>query len=187
VFPLNVPNVLTLLRIVAVPVLVVALLDETPDGDLIAAAVFALAAVTDGLDGYIARRQRSVTTFGKLMDPLADKLLVVAALISLVSLDRLAAWAAMVIIAREFAVTGLRALAAERGVVIAASWLGKVKTLLQVAAIFALIVFEPAPAWADGLLYLAVAVTVISGADYFFGLRRRIEEARPVARAPESP
>jgi CDP-diacylglycerol---glycerol-3-phosphate 3-phosphatidyltransferase len=70
-------------------------------------------------------------------------------------------------------------------VVIAASWLGKVKTLLQVAAIFALIVFEPAPAWADALLYLAVAVTVISGADYFFGLRRRIEEARPVARAPE--
>jgi CDP-diacylglycerol--glycerol-3-phosphate 3-phosphatidyltransferase len=187
VFPLNVPNALTLLRIVAVPVLVVALLDETPDGDLIAAAVFALAAVTDGLDGYIARRQQSVTTFGKLMDPLADKLLVVAALISLVSLDRLAAWAAMVIIAREIAVTGLRALAAERGVVIAASWLGKLKTLLQVAAIFALIVFEPAPAWADALLYLAVAVTVISGADYFFGLRRRIEEARPVARAPESP
>jgi CDP-diacylglycerol---glycerol-3-phosphate 3-phosphatidyltransferase len=187
VFPLNVPNALTLLRIVAVPVLVVALLDETPDGDLIAAAVFALAAVTDGLDGYIARRQQSVTTFGKLMDPLADKLLVVAALISLVSLDRLAAWAAMVIIAREIAVTGLRALAAERGVVIAASWLGKLKTLLQVAAIFALIVFEPAPAWADALLYLAVAVTVISGADYFFGLRRRIEEARPVARATESP
>jgi CDP-diacylglycerol--glycerol-3-phosphate 3-phosphatidyltransferase len=187
VFPLNVPNALTLLRIVAVPVLVVALLNETPDGDLIAAAVFALAAVTDGLDGYIARRQQSITTFGKLMDPLADKLLVVAALISLVSLDRLAAWAAMVIIAREFAVTGLRGLAAERGVVIAASWLGKVKTLLQVAAIFALIVFEPAPAWADALLYLAVAVTVISGADYFFGLRKRIEEARPVARAPESP
>ena len=186
-FPLNVPNVLTLLRIVAVPVLVVALLDETPDGDLIAAAVFALAAVTDGLDGYIARRQQSITTFGKLMDPLADKLLIVAALISLVSLDRLAAWAAMVIIAREIAVTGLRGLAAERGVVIAASWLGKVKTLLQVVAIFSLIAFEPAPAWADALLYLAVAVTVISGADYFFGLRKRIEEARPVARAPESP
>jgi CDP-diacylglycerol---glycerol-3-phosphate 3-phosphatidyltransferase len=186
VFPLNVPNVLTLLRIVAVPVLVVALLDETPDGDLIAAAVFALAAVTDGLDGYIARRQQSITTFGKLMDPLADKLLVVAALISLVSLDRLAAWAAMVIIARELAVTGLRALAAERGVVIAASWLGKVKTLLQVAAIFALIVFEPAPAWADALLYLAVAVTVISGADYFFGLRRRIEAGAKTERAKDA-
>jgi CDP-diacylglycerol---glycerol-3-phosphate 3-phosphatidyltransferase len=186
VFPLNVPNVLTLLRIVAVPVLVVALLDETPDGDLIAAAVFALAAVTDGLDGYIARRQQSITTFGKLMDPLADKLLVVAALISLVSLDRLAAWAAMVIIARELAVTGLRALAAERGVVIAASWLGKLKTLLQVAAIFALIVFEPAPAWADALLYLAVAVTVISGADYFFGLRRRIEAGAQTERAKDA-
>ena len=107
-FPVNVPNVLTLLRILAVPVLVVALLDETPDGDVIAAIVFALAALTDGLDGYIARRRQQVTTFGKLMDPLADKLLVIAALISLVSLDRLAAWIAMVIIARELAVTGLR-------------------------------------------------------------------------------
>ena len=113
-FPVNVPNVLTLLRILAVPVLVVALLDETPDGDVIAAAVFALAALTDGLDGYIARRRQQVTTFGKLMDPLADKLLVIAALISLVSLDRLAAWVAMVIIARELAVTGLRSVAAEQ-------------------------------------------------------------------------
>ena len=129
-FPVNIPNVLTLLRILAVPVLVVALLDETPDGDVIAAAVFALAALTDGLDGYIARRRSEVTTFGKLMDPLADKLLVIAALISLVSLDRLAAWVAMVIIARELAVTGLRSVAAEQGVVIAASWLGKAKTLL---------------------------------------------------------
>ena len=86
-----------------------------PDGDVIAAIVFALAALTDGLDGYIARRRQQVTTFGKLMDPLADKLLVIAALISLVSLDRLAAWVAMVIIARELAVTGLRSVAAERG------------------------------------------------------------------------
>jgi CDP-diacylglycerol--glycerol-3-phosphate 3-phosphatidyltransferase len=176
VFPVNVPNVLTLLRILAVPVLVVALLDETPDGDVIAALVFALAALTDGLDGYIARRRRQVTTFGKLMDPLADKLLVIAALVSLVSLDRLAAWVAMVIIAREVAVTGLRSLAAERGVVIAASWMGKLKTLLQVAAVFALIAFDPSPAWVDALLYLAVAVTVISGVDYFLGLRRRFED-----------
>jgi CDP-diacylglycerol---glycerol-3-phosphate 3-phosphatidyltransferase len=176
VFPLNVPNVLTVLRIVAVPVLVVALLDETPDGDVIAAIVFALAALTDGLDGYIARRRQQVTTFGKLMDPLADKMLVIAALISLVSLDRLAAWVAMVIIARELAVTGLRGLAAERGVVIAASWLGKVKTGLQIAAILAVIAFDPTPVWADVLLYLAVAVTVISGADYVFGLRKRMEE-----------
>ena len=175
-FPLNVPNVLTLLRIVAVPVLVVALLDETPDGDVIAAIVFALAAFTDGLDGYIARRKKQVTTFGKLMDPLADKLLVIAALISLVSLDRLEAWVAMVIIARELAVTGLRSIAAERGVVIAASWLGKLKTALQIAAIICLIAFDPAPTWVDILLYLAVAVTLISGADYFLGIRRKLRE-----------
>jgi CDP-diacylglycerol--glycerol-3-phosphate 3-phosphatidyltransferase len=178
VFPLNLPNALTVVRILAVPVIVVALLDETPDGDVIAAVVFALAALTDGLDGYIARRRRDVTTFGKLMDPLADKLLVVAALVSLVALDRLAAWIAMVIIARELAVTGLRTLAAEQGVVIAASWLGKLKTGLQVAAIFALIAFDPSPLWVDVLLYVAVAMTVISGADYFFGLRRRIERER---------
>jgi CDP-diacylglycerol---glycerol-3-phosphate 3-phosphatidyltransferase len=177
-FPLNLPNALTVIRILAVPVIVVALLDETPDGDVIAAVVFALAALTDGLDGYIARRRRDVTTFGKLMDPLADKLLVIAALVSLVALDRLAAWVAMVIIAREIAVTGLRTVAAEQGVVIAASWLGKAKTGLQVVAIFALIAFDPAPVWVDVLLYLAVAMTVISGADYFFGLRRRIEEER---------
>ena len=184
VFPLNVPNALTMLRILAVPVIVVALLDETPNGDALAAAVFALAAATDGLDGYIARSRGSVTTFGKLMDPLADKLLVTAALVALVSLDRLAAWVAMVIIAREFAVTGLRAIAAERGIVIAASWLGKVKTVLQIAAVIALIATNPSPWWVDGLVYAAVAMTVISGADYFFGLRRRIEEQRLRAEAP---
>ncbi len=186
-FPLNVPNVLTLLRIVLVPVLVVALLGETPDGDVIAAIVFALAAFTDGLDGYIARRSKQVTTFGKLMDPLADKLLVIAALISLVSLDRLAAWVAMVIIARELAVTGLRSIAAERGVVIAASWLGKLKTALQVAAIICLIAFDPAPVWADVLLYVAVAVTLISGADYFLGLRKRLDEAAQAATTSKEP
>ncbi len=177
-FPVNVPNVLTILRIVAVPVLVVALLDETPDGDVIAAIVFALAAITDGLDGYIARRRQQITNFGKLMDPLADKLLVIAALVSLVSLDRLAAWVAMVIIARELAVTGLRTLAVEQGVVIAASWMGKAKTALQIGAILAVIAFDPTPVWVDILLYVAVAMTVISGADYFFGLRRRLEEHR---------
>ena len=185
-FPVNVPNVLTMLRILAVPVLVVALLDETPDGDVIAAIVFALAAFSDGLDGYIARRRQQVTTFGKLMDPLADKLLVIAALISLVSLDRLAAWVAMVIIAREFAVTGLRSVAAERGVVIEASWLGKVKTALQIAAIFALIAFDPAPTWVDILLYLAVAVTIISGVDYFLGIRKRMDAHAPRAEGASS-
>jgi len=187
VFPLNLPNALTLLRILAVPVVVVALLGETPNGDALAAGVFALAALTDGLDGYFARSRDAVTTFGKLMDPLADKLLITAALVSLVSLHRLQAWVAMVIIAREIAVTGLRAIAAERGVVIAASWMGKLKTVLQIAAVFALIAANPAPLWVDVLVYLAVAATVISGADYFFGLRRRLEqerEARASARDP---
>jgi CDP-diacylglycerol--glycerol-3-phosphate 3-phosphatidyltransferase len=178
VFPLNLPNVLTLLRILAAPVVVVALLGETPNGDALAAAVFALAALTDGLDGYFARSRDAVTTFGKLMDPVADKLLIAAALVSLVSLDRLAAWVAMVIIAREFAVTVMRAIAAERGIVISASWMGKVKTVLQIAAVFALIAANPAPTWVNVLVYAAVAVTVISGADYFFGLRKRIEEER---------
>jgi CDP-diacylglycerol--glycerol-3-phosphate 3-phosphatidyltransferase len=185
-FPLNVPNVLTLLRILAVPVIVVALLGETPNGDALAAGVFALAALTDGLDGYIARRRQDVTTFGKLVDPLADKLLIVAALVSLVSLGRLAAWVAMVIIARELAVTGLRAVAVEQGVVISASWLGKLKTMLQVAAVFALIIWNPSPTWVDVLVYLAVAVTVISGADYFFGLRRRVEKERETRAAAKS-
>ncbi|HEX6151893.1 MAG TPA: CDP-diacylglycerol--glycerol-3-phosphate 3-phosphatidyltransferase [Solirubrobacterales bacterium] len=175
-FPLNLPNALTLLRILAVPVVVVALLEETPNGDTLAAAVFALAAATDGLDGYFARSRDAVTTFGKLMDPLADKLLIIGALLSLVSTGRLAAWVAMVIIAREIAVTILRTIAAERGLVIAASWLGKLKTVLQIAAIIALIATNPAPLGVDILVYIALAVTVLSGVDYFFGLRKRIEE-----------
>lgn len=181
--PLNIPNALTMLRILAVPVVVVALLGEIPNGDLLAGIVFAAAAFTDGLDGYIARRKGEETTFGKLMDPLADKLLVIAALVSLVSLDRLQAWIAMVIIARELAVTGLRAVAIEQGVVISASWLGKVKTALQIAAIIGLIATDPAPLGVDLLVYAAVAVTVISGADYFFGVRRRIEHQRQEERA----
>ena len=175
--PFIVPNTLSLLRILLVPVVVVALLDETPNGDAIAAGVFALAALTDGLDGYIARSREQITTFGKLMDPIADKLLVTAALVALVSLGRLEAWIAMVIIAREFAVTGLRGVAAERGVVIQASWMGKAKTILQVAAIIALIATDPAPLGVDLLVYAAVAMTVISGVDYFFGFRRLIDEA----------
>jgi CDP-diacylglycerol---glycerol-3-phosphate 3-phosphatidyltransferase len=183
VFPINLPNVLTVARIIAVPVIVVALLGETPNGDVVAAIVFALAALTDGLDGYLARSRDAITTFVKLMDPIADKLLIVAALISLVSLGRLAGWVAMVIIAREFAVTALRAVAVEQGVVISASWLGKAKTILQVAAVFALIIWEPAPLAVDLLVYAAVALTVISGADYFFGIRKRIEAERQERRA----
>jgi CDP-diacylglycerol--glycerol-3-phosphate 3-phosphatidyltransferase len=175
-FPLNLPNLLTLLRILLVPVLVVALTEATPHGSLFAALVFAVAAVTDGLDGYIARSRRSVTTFGKVMDPIADKLLIAAALITLVSLHRVAAWVAMVIIAREFAVSGLRVAAGQQGVVIPASPLGKAKTVVQVAAIMAVIATGH---WAaQALLYVAVVITLVSGADYFLNFRRRIVEAR---------
>src|SRR3954453_7146947 len=172
VFPLNLPNLLTVLRIMLVPVLVVALLGDTQGGDVLAAVVFALASLTDFVDGYLARARDSITTFGKLMDPLADKLLVVAALISLVSLHRLAAWIAMVIITRELAVTVLRMGASGAGVIVPASNFGKVKTCLQIAAILALIAVHGQPAWVSALLYLAVAVTVLSGLDYFFGVRR---------------
>jgi CDP-diacylglycerol---glycerol-3-phosphate 3-phosphatidyltransferase len=179
VFPLNVPNALTVVRILLVPVLVAVLLEATPGGSWIAAAVFALAAVTDTLDGYLARSRRSVTTFGKVMDPIADKLLVAAALVSLVSLNRVEPWVAMVIIGREFAVSGLRIAAGVQGVVIPASRLGKLKTITQVAAILALIAASDAgDLWVQVLLYLAVAITLASGADYFLNFRRRIEEAR---------
>ena len=177
-FPVNFPNVLTVLRILLVPVLVVALLDQTPNGDLLAAIVFAVASMTDAIDGWLARRRRSITTFGKLMDPLADKLLVIGALLTLVSLGRVAAWVAMVIIAREFAVTVLRMAASQQGVVTPARSLGKVKTVMQVAMVFALILAGGSPAWVDALVYATVAVTVLSGADYFFGLRRTLAEAR---------
>ena len=174
---LNWPNFLTVVRILLVPVLVVALFSHGGSGDVFAAIVFALASVTDFVDGYLARSRDSVTTFGKLMDPLADKLLIVAALISLVSLHRIAAWVAMVIIARELAVTVMRMGATQAGVIIAASNIAKVKTCLQIAAILAVIAVHGHPAWVDVLVYVAVAVTVLSGLDYFFGLRRRIEQA----------
>ena len=174
----NLPNLLTMLRILLVPVLVVALLGETPNGDLLAAIVFAVASLTDAIDGYLARARGDVTSFGKLMDPIADKLLIVAALVALVSLDRLAAWIAMVIIAREFAVTAVRMQATQQGVVLAANWWGKAKTIVQVAAIFFLIAFDPTPLAVDLLVYAAVAITVVSGLDFFFGLRRQLDEAR---------
>jgi len=178
VFGLNLPNFLTVLRILLVPVLVVALLGAGgDDSDVLAAVVFAIASFTDAIDGWLARRREAVTTFGKLMDPVADKLLIIAALLSLVSLDRLDAWVAMVIIAREFAVTVARLAARGEGVVIAANWWGKTKTAVQVLTIFLLILVSPAPAWLDALVYAMVAVTLISGIDYFFGMRRLLREA----------
>jgi CDP-diacylglycerol--glycerol-3-phosphate 3-phosphatidyltransferase len=177
--PLNLPNFLTVVRMLLVPVLIVALLEKTGDGDLLAAIVFAVASATDAVDGYLARSRGSVTTFGKLMDPIADKLLIVAALVALVSLGRLEAWVAMVIIAREFAVTVLRvAVGTQQGVVISASALGKVKTAIQVAMVLALITVQGArPLWVSLLVYATVVVTILSGADYFFGLRRGLARA----------
>jgi CDP-diacylglycerol--glycerol-3-phosphate 3-phosphatidyltransferase len=183
VFELNLPNVLTVLRILLVPVLVAALLQEAGGGDTLAAIVFVLASFTDLLDGWIARRQKSITTFGKLMDPLADKLLVTSALVSLVSLDRVSAWVAMVIIAREFAVTGLRQLAMEHGEVIPANVWGKIKTVFQIAMVLVLITVDGSPTWVDALVVVTTVITVISGADYFFGFRSLVQ-ARQARRAP---
>lgn len=185
-FEPSLPNLLTVLRLFLVPVLIAAMLSSWEHGDLLAAVVFTGAAATDALDGWIARRRSITSNFGKLVDPLADKLLITAALVSLVSLDRLAAWVAMVIIAREFAVTGLRQLAMERGGdVIAASVWGKLKTILQVVMILLLIGIDPATLWVDLVVYVTVAVTVLSGADYFFGLRNLLDDDdRPGAGRP---
>jgi CDP-diacylglycerol--glycerol-3-phosphate 3-phosphatidyltransferase len=181
--PLNIPNVLTVIRILLVPVLVVALLEKTGGGDLLAAVVFAVASITDAIDGHLARSRNAVTTFGKLMDPIADKLLVMAALIALVSLNRLEAWVAMVIIAREFAVTVLRVAAGtQQGVVISASAFGKLKTAVQVAMVMVLIAVHGRPVWVDLLVYTTVVITVLSGADYFFGVSRRRVEPGAAAR-----
>lgn len=170
-FEPTLPNLLTVFRILLVPVLVVVLLSEVFDADWPAAVVFAVASITDVADGYLARRNDQVTNFGKLWDPLADKLLVTAALVSLVDLGKVAAWVAMVVIAREFAVTGLRQVAVEQGQVVAASVAGKVKTFLQVGMVLVLIVVDDHTVWVDLLVYATVAVTVGSGAGYFYRLQ----------------
>jgi CDP-diacylglycerol--glycerol-3-phosphate 3-phosphatidyltransferase len=166
---MNLANKLTLARILLVPIFMVFVLTRIPGGRFLAAAVFILAASTDGLDGYIARRNKQVTRFGKFIDPLADKLLITASLISLVELDLVPAWIAILIISREFAVTGLRTLAVGENVVIAASNLGKLKTVSQVLAISVLLLAAlPIPylgLLGEVLLYVAVVMTVWSGID----------------------
>lgn len=135
---LNLPNILTLARIGAVPIMVLLLMSDTPSAGIWSAAVFGLASFTDWLDGYLARRWEIVTILGKFLDPLADKLLVMAALIMFIPLGRVPAWAVFVILAREMIVTGLRSIASSEGIVIAASNLGKYKTIYQMVAIIAL-------------------------------------------------
>ncbi|MCL2351219.1 MAG: CDP-diacylglycerol--glycerol-3-phosphate 3-phosphatidyltransferase [Firmicutes bacterium] len=169
---MNVPNRLTMLRVLMIPVFLVLYLAGPFNGDLsrrLALAVFLLASFTDFLDGYIARRYNLVTNFGKLMDPLADKILVASALIAMVGRADLAAWAAVVIVAREFVVTGFRTLAAERGVILAASKTAKYKTACQMVMISYILLRPPWPAFiADILVWLTIALTAASAAEYLW-------------------
>ena len=189
---MNPANTVTIVRMVLIPVFLVAMLADWPAWlnaspmvealrPWIAAAVFTLLAATDGVDGYLARSRNEVTTFGKFLDPLADKLLVTAALLALVELDVLPAWIALIIISREFIVSGLRMVASAEGMVIAASWYGKVKTVLQIVAIVLFIVKDSALllAWtsAEFMVFVqivawavmgaAVVMTLVSMIDYF--------------------
>jgi CDP-diacylglycerol--glycerol-3-phosphate 3-phosphatidyltransferase len=135
----NLPNILTLLRIALIPVMAIILLSPSREAGFWAAAVFAVASVTDWLDGYLARRMQIVTTFGKFLDPIADKLIVMAALIMILPFGRVPAWMVLVILGREIIITGLRGIASTEGIVIAASDLGKFKTIFQIVAILGLL------------------------------------------------
>lgn len=169
----NVPNSLTMLRIMLVPVFVIVLATRIQYGEYFAAAIFIIAALTDSLDGYLARRWKQVTKLGIILDPLADKLLVTAALISLVELQSLPGWIAIVIIGREFAVSGLRALKAEEGIIIPASKLGKIKTIIQIVAIILLLLqntYQQMLPYRLGewTMYVALIITIVSGIEYFY-------------------
>ena len=168
---MNLPNTLTTIRMILI-VPFVMIMQITPDGNgrFAALAIFIIASMTDFLDGYIARKNHLLTNFGKFMDPLADKLLVSAAMICLVSMDRLPAWMVIIIISREFAISGFRLIAADNGIVIAASWWGKFKTVSQMIMIILLIanlggiftILEQIFMW------VALILTVVSLADYIW-------------------
>lgn len=168
---MNLANKLTILRIFLIPIFMIFLLNKISYGVEIAAFVFILAAITDALDGYVARKKNQVTTLGKFMDPLADKLLVSAALISLVQMGKISALVAVIIIAREFTISVLRSVAAAEGIVIAASWWGKLKTITQIIAIIAILIdnfpFKYINVPFDTIMiWIAVILTIISGVDY---------------------
>jgi CDP-diacylglycerol--glycerol-3-phosphate 3-phosphatidyltransferase len=180
---LNLPNLLTLARIAAIPAVVILLLYDTRTTSFIAAAVFGAAAITDWLDGWLARKWQVVTVLGKFLDPLADKLIVMAALIMLIPHGRVPAWAVFLILAREMVVTGLRSIASSEGIVISASDLGKYKTIFQMTAIPGLLLHYDYY-WLFGLrlelfhvnmhnfgifyFYVAFFMTLWSGGDYLF-------------------
>ncbi|TKS60551.1 MAG: CDP-diacylglycerol--glycerol-3-phosphate 3-phosphatidyltransferase [Nitrospira sp.] len=178
---LNLPNLLTLVRILLIPVFVILFITPTPDRSLIAAVIFTVAAVTDLLDGYIARRTGQVTKLGKLLDPIADKLLVLSALILLVNIDRVSALVAILVIAREVAVTGIRAIAAGEGLIIAAETAGKYKMALQVVAIVLLILegtgladLGNAHLAGTVTLYLSLVLGYVSGGQYVWSFWKQV-------------
>lgn len=168
---MNLPNKLTMARVIMIPVFLVVLLSEfvpQPINRYIAVIIFMLASYTDYLDGHIARKYNLVTNFGKFMDPLADKLLVAAALISMVELGDIAAWIVIIIISREFIITGFRLIAVEANVVIAASWWGKTKTVSQMAMIIVVLsgIGGIGNLFGQILIYASAMLTIISGVDY---------------------
>jgi CDP-diacylglycerol--glycerol-3-phosphate 3-phosphatidyltransferase len=180
---MNLPNTLTVARIFLVPVLVSVLLTKFEGRlvlglpvELVAAAIFGIASLTDWLDGYLARRRKQVTTIGQILDPLADKLLISATLISLVQLDLVQSWMVGVIISREIAVTGLRNLAYSRGLTMPASGLGKLKMASQVTAILLLLLgWERAPllvTLGQGAMWVVVITALVSAVDYYQGFQR---------------
>ena len=169
---LSLPNGVTILRIVAIPLILVLLFRAGRGYQVFTALLFFGAAVTDTLDGYLARRRGMVTTLGKLLDPLADKLLIVTALIALIPAREIPVWMVIVIVGREIAITGLRGMAVSQGIVISASALGKYKTVFEVVSVFFLILngtysflsFRPIGMF---FLWVALGIAVISGVDYF--------------------
>jgi CDP-diacylglycerol--glycerol-3-phosphate 3-phosphatidyltransferase len=166
---MNLPNKITIARIVMIPFFIVAVLIDFPYHEYVATLIFVVASLSDMVDGYLARSRNLVTDFGKFMDPLADKLLVCSALICLVEVHLVYSWVVIIIIAREFAVTGLRTLAASDGIVIAASKWGKAKTISQMIAITLLLLY-PIPYFqlvGTVIMYIALVLTIISGVDYF--------------------
>ncbi len=174
---LNLPNKITLSRILAVPVIVALLYYESRMTCLLATIGFMLASATDMLDGHIARRSGMITSFGKFLDPLADKVLISSVLIILVKLGWVNAWIAIVIICRDLVITGLRAIAVDEGMVMAADTFGKWKTIMQMMALVPIMLhypwlgFNPAPL-GQFLLYIALALTVFSGGNYFYTFYR---------------
>ncbi len=176
---MNLPNKLTIARMCMVPLFMIALMFNTDSSRILATVIFALASLTDMLDGQIARKYNMVTNFGKLMDPLADKVLTAAAMICLVELGDLAAWIAIVIIFREYLITGLRSVAASENIVVAANIWGKVKTVCQMFALMFLMLKPQIVALCGvniglWLMYAAVILTVYSGLDYVLKINKQI-------------